>query len=136
MGRGLSGGGRTAHGFHLSVLYRRCPLSINDEVVAHNTMQGRNGASIDTGMSGCCDARYIIDHAVLTAEALVDEPTQSAVSGRLVVIIIEVVPTHLVDYDTDNEFRSVDFGAGVESEHEEQQSPHTSVQGGRGDGDE
>ena len=48
---------------------------------------------------------HVVDHLVLARESLAEQTLQTAVT-ILVLIIIEIVPTHLVDDDSDYKTRT------------------------------
>ena len=108
--RHLSLFGVGAHGTDVVVVAAIDLLAVFDKVVAGNAGQRGHRTGVDAGVAYGGDGRHIVDQRVLVAVALVDQAAQT-VSAELWVIIIEVVPTHLVYHQTDNEFWSLDVAA-------------------------
>ena len=80
-------------------------FAVEVEVVSRDTAGGRHCAGVDAGVSHAGDGGHIVEHLVVAREAF-SHQTLHASFTILVVIIIHVVPTHLVDYKTHDEFRT------------------------------
>ena len=80
-------------------------FAVDEEVVAADAMQGGCRAGIYARVAYGCDGGDIRYHVVLTREALVDESLQSALA-ILIIIIVQVVPSHLVNHQSYNQFRA------------------------------
>ena len=91
--------------FHGVVLSAVCLLAVLHEVVASDAMDGRNGACIDRGVTDGGDRRDIRDATILVAESLVQQTLESTLAITIL-IAIEVIPSHLVNYQSHHEFRS------------------------------
>ena len=90
------------------------------EVVAADAVEGWRGTGVDAGVADGGDGGHVVDHAVLAGVAFVDEAFQSAVD-KVLIVIVEVVPTHLVDDKSDDELRALYFLTcpdGCRHEHE------------------
>ena len=84
-------------------------LSVDIEIVAADAVQGRCRARIDARVTNGGHCRHVVDHGVLEAEPLIDEFTETALA-ILVIIIVEVVPTHLVHHETYHKLGPLNFG--------------------------
>ena len=83
-------------------------------------MEGGSGAGINAGVADAGDGGHVVDHAVLAGVAFVDEAFQSAID-KVLIVIVEVVPAHLVDDESDDELRALYFLTcpdGCRHEHE------------------
>ena len=80
------------------VFARRHFLAIDVKVVASNAVQGGHRASIVAGVSDGGDGGQIVNHLVVAAEAFVHQTLEAALA-KLVIILGEIVPTHLVNDD-------------------------------------
>ena len=80
------------------VFARRHLLAIDIKVVASNAVQGGHRASIVAAVSDGGNGGQIVNHLVVAAEAFVHQTLEAALA-KLVIIIGEIVPTHLVDDD-------------------------------------
>ena len=90
------------------------------EVVAADAVEGGRGASVDAGVADGGDRGHVVDHAVLVGIAFVDESLQTAFD-EVLIIIVEVVPSHLVDHQAYDELRALYFltcPGGSRQEHE------------------
>ena len=74
-------------------------------------MEGGHRACIIARVANGCDGGQIVDHLVVATEALVHETLEAALA-ELVVIIGEIVPTHLVKDYAHHKFRSLDLCVG------------------------
>ena len=85
-------------------------------------MDRRNGSGLDSRMTYGCNRKDIRNLAVFYAESFDEHSLESAfaIAG---VVAIEVIPPHLVDYDTYNELRSLKLSlcdAAAAAEHEDE----------------
>ena len=97
-------------------------LSILHEVVACNSVDGRNGTGPDRRVADGCNRRDIRNLAVFYAESFAEHSLESAfaVAG---VVAIEIIPSHLVDNDAYNELRALRLSlcnAAEAAEHEDE----------------
>ena len=76
------------------------------EVVRGDAVSGWSGSSIYAGVSHTRYSRHVVEHLVVARESLVDEALHSALA-ELVVIVVEIVPTHLVDNDAYHQLRAL-----------------------------
>ena len=80
-------------------------LAILHEVIAGNAVEGRYGTCIDGGMTDGGDGRDIRDAAVLVAVSLVQQSLEATLAIT-VLVAIEIIPTHLVNHQSYNQFWS------------------------------
>ena len=106
VGRHLSRLRCSAYALHRGVVAAVYHLVAVAEVVRCNAVSGRTGSSIDAGVSHTRYGRHIVEHLVVARESLVDETLHSALA-ELVVIVVEIVPTHLVDNDAYHQLRAL-----------------------------
>ena len=102
-----------AHALCVRVVGAVDTLAVEIEVVARDAVGSRHGAGVDGRVSYAGDGRHIVEHLVVAREAFSHEALHAAFAV-LVVVIIHVVPTHLVDNKTDNEFRTSHLCRGSE----------------------
>ena len=73
---------------------------------------------------------HIVDHGVLAAETFAQQALEAAFA-KLVIIIIEVIPSHLVDHEANDElgplYLGESRGAGKDHHQERNQSFHCNL---------
>ena len=115
-GRHLSGTALTAHALHGVVGAAVGEASVHVEVVAGDAVEGRCGSGVDAGVSDTCHGGHVVDEGVVAVEAFVDESAQTSLFV-FVVVDIEVVPPHLVDDESYDQFRPFHLRHGCHGYH-------------------
>src|SRR5688572_7124943 len=88
-------------------VYTFLPLRI-EPAIAYNTIDSRYAAGINAGMSAGCYRRYIRDQGVLAGKSLVQKTFETAIGCVSVVIPVQVIPAHLVNYNTNHQFGTIE----------------------------
>lgn len=76
-------------------------------------MQCRCSAGVDAGVSDGCDGGHVVDHVVFTGVSFGEQAFEASFA-EFIVIEVEIVPAHLVDDESDDEFGSLDLCLEVE----------------------
>src|SRR5678809_308724 len=58
-------------------------------------------------MTYCCNRRHIVNHHIFTGESLGQKSLKASVA-KAVVVPVNIIPSHLVNHYTNNEFGAAD----------------------------
>ena len=109
-----------ADGLHIGVAAAIHLHPFFKETITADAVQRGRRARIDTRVTDARHRRNVVDHRVFARITLVDEALEATLD-EILVIIIEVVPSHLIDNQSDHEFRTLNFLACPRSGRHEQQ---------------
>src|SRR5690349_510633 len=71
--------------------------------IPHDTMYCRNRAGVHTGMTCCCNGWCIRHKCIFATKPGIQKPFKSSITLKERVKTVQIIPPHLVDYDTNHE---------------------------------
>ena len=109
-----------AESLHGVVFAARHFLAVDVEAVASDAVERRCSAGVVARMADSGNGGHVVNHLVFAVESFAHHSLEASFA-KLVVVVGEVVPAHLVEDDAHHEFRSLNLRVSNGSHAAEQQ---------------